>query len=349
MITALIILLLGIFALILWFFLFPVMYVRKAGKPSGVIEPPNGYLYSYVIHIHTQFSYDSLGKPSDLLEAKETQGIDYVIVTDHDNDNVRFFADDWLLAGREVKVHNAKGQLVGDLLEIGELKVIAHPFREKYRWRLEKREDYLIELIDLRDALFEKRASVLLFVLGAMLLYPLLGGKVLSHLTRLIDTLRYVRRYFREGWRNKPVGGLDHHVKLYLQEVRKKVLFPPYSVSFSLLRNFLLTDRKVKDGREFLKALREGINLISFSPKPSFVWKEGKRLKACSPFEKTLMVIVSEKGEERAYLGPNLEYVSPEKCCCIVLGYSYAFRIGGLLFGIRPLFISDLMEVGGGR
>jgi len=28
--------------------------------------------------------------------------------------------------------------IMGDLLEIGSLKVIAHPFKEKYRWKLSR-------------------------------------------------------------------------------------------------------------------------------------------------------------------------------------------------------------------
>ncbi len=345
MISILLLLIGAFLAITLWFFLLPVRYGGRLSPSDKVIEPPDGYVYSYVLHIHTQFSHDSLGKPEDVMRARDSLRIDYAIVTDHDNDAIGKFADDRLIAGREVKVNDGEGNLKGDLLEVGDLRIIAHNFRQKYRWRLERREDYLIELVDLRDALLERKLSLILYTISGLLLYPVLGRRVLKNLTRLIDPELYVKRFFEEGWRSKVVGGLDHHVKLYFREVGRRVLIPSYTLSFSLMRNFVLTDVEVKRKEDLLEAIRRGRNLISFSEKPSFVWTEGGKIKAYSPFSNTFMVILSSKGKELRHLGSNLELLPDEKGYYIVLGYRYAFRIWRFVFGVRPLFVSDLLEV----
>jgi len=143
-------------ALIVWFFLFPIRYARRASLSEELVEPPERFIYSYVLHIHTQFSYDSLGKPEDVMRARDELGIDYALVTDHDTDAIKEFADERLIAGRELKINDAEGNLQGDLLEFGDLRIVAHHFRGKYRWKLEKDRSLLFELIDLRDALLRR-------------------------------------------------------------------------------------------------------------------------------------------------------------------------------------------------
>lgn len=335
-----------LFLLILWFLLFPIRWAGGAVRSERVLDPPDGYLYSFALHLHTQFSYDSLGTPEDVMEARDRQGIDYLIVTDHENDLIGSFADGRLIAGKEVKLNDERGNLLGDLLEAGDLRIVAHPFREKYRWRLEKRRDYLFELVDLRDSFLERKGRLLLYILCTLLLYPLLGrDRLVRQFAKLVDVEGYSRRFLEEGWRSKVVGGLDHHVKLYFREVRKKILFPSYDFSLSLMRNFLLSKEPVRSREEFLKALKEGTCLISFSEKPSFVWMEGGSVRAYSPFGNTYMVVLSDKGKKWEFLGSNAEFFPEEKGSYLVIGYTYAFRIGPLLFGLRPLFVSDLLEV----
>ena len=332
--------------LILWFLLFPVKFVRKAKASEVILDPPEGYVYSYVLHIHTQFSYDSLGTPDDVIRARDRCGIDYAVVTDHENDHIKAFADDRLIAGRELKLNDENGNLLGDLLDLGEVKVIAHHLRGKYRWKLEKRRDYFFELVDLRDSLLERKWRLFAYILSATLLYPFLGkDRLIKHFSKLVDVDRYVKKFFEEGWRSKVVGGLDHHVKLYLREVGKRILVPGYDLSFSLMRNFLLSRFKVGSREDFVRALKEGINLISFSEKPSFVWSEGGRLKIYSPFGNTYVVVVSEKGKRWEFLGSNVDFLPEDKGYYLVIGYTYALRLGSVLFGIKPLFVSDLLEV----
>lgn len=345
MIEVIFLLLLILLCLLIWFFLFPVRFVGSADRGAHLLDPPDVFIYSYVLHIHTQFSYDSLGKPEDVIRARDRCGIDYAIVTDHDNDTIKGFADDRLIAGREVKLNDEEGNLLGDLLEVGELRVIAHHFRGKYRWRLEKRRDYLFELIDLRDALLEHKTRLVLYILISMLLYPILGKRLVRNFTKLIDTGLYTKRFFEEGWRSKVVAGLDHHVKLYLREVRKRLMVPDYETSFSMVRNFVISRERVESKEDLLRAIKEGTNLISFSDKPTFVWVEDRSIKVYSPFSNTYMVLLSEEGTVGESIGSNAKFSQLRNDFYMVLGYTYALKVGRLLFGVRPLFVSDLLEV----
>ncbi len=345
MIGALLLILLLLLTLLLWFFLFPLKRVGRAILSDELVEPPETFVYSYVLHIHTQFSYDSLGKPEDVIRVRDALGIDYAVVTDHDSDAIRWFADERLIAGREVKLNDGEGRLQGDLLEIGDLKVVAHHFRGKYRWRLEKSRDLLFELVDLRDALLERKRTLVLYLLSSFILYPFLKDRVISGVAKLVDTRSYARRYLSEGWRSKIVGGLDHHVKVYIREVRRRVMIPAYEHSFSIMRNFVLSPFPVRGKDDLIRAIREGTNVISFSDKPSFVWSTGRSIRACSPFSNTYMVLISDRLEEREILGPNLSLHDLERGYYIILGYTYTFRFGRMLFGVRPLFVSDLLEV----
>ncbi len=330
--------------LLLWFFLFPVKYIRGLKREEHLIEPPNAYITSLVIHIHTQFSYDSLGKPEDIAKARDDESIDYALITDHDTDIVRLHIDERTLAGREVKLNDDKG-LVGDLIEIGNVKVIAHHFREKYRWKLDRDPEYLIELIDLRDALLDSKIRLILYLIASLFLYPVLGMRLVDNFRKLIKVDKYVKQYMEEGWKNKVVGGLDHHVKLYINEVKNKILVPHYRLSFRLMRNFLMSDKKIESGEDLLEEMKRGSNLISFSPKPSYVWKEGKEVKVLTPYANTILKVVSSNGRESYHLSQSLLLSDLSPGYYMILGYTYSLKVGGLFLGLKPLFVSDLLEV----
>jgi hypothetical protein len=330
--------------LIAWFFLFPVRLLKNPKVSAEVLEPPDLYVYSFVLHLHTQFSHDSLGKPEDVEEALRVCGVDFALVTDHDNDLVGRFSSSRILAGKEVKLSGEDGDLVGDLLDFGSLKVIAHPFTEKYRWKGSREGPELLEIVDLKDEILSSKPRLLAVFLVCLLLYPLLGRRVLRHLLRLVDAERSALRYLREGWRNPVVGGLDHHVKVYIAEVKRKVLIPHYTLSFSLVRNILLTRRRVNSAEDLPKALKEGRTVVSFSEKVPVVWEEGRRLKVYSPYHNTLILLLSPEGVKAEVIGPNCT-LDPEPGRYLVLGYTFIFKVWNILFGLRPLFISYPLEV----
>ena len=344
MITFLVALLVLLLGLVLWFFLFPVRVLRDPKVSREVLCPPDVYVYSFVIHIHTQFSHDSLGKPEDVERSLKECGVDYALVTDHDNDLISSFAGERILPGKEIKLTDGNGNLAGDVLDFGDLKVIAHPFTEKYRWRLEKNTDYLLEIVDLKDEILRSKVRLFLLVLGFLVLYPVMRGKVLRHLSRVVDLEKLALRYLREGWRNPVVGGLDHHVKIYVNDAGRKVLVPDYRISFSILRNFLITEREVRNGRDLLRSLKEGRVVLSFSEKVTLVWNEDTKLKVYSPFDNTLVTVLSPEGRTFEVVGPNCTLdLKPGRY--MVLGFTYIFRVWKFLFGLRPLFLSYPLEV----
>ncbi len=327
--------------------LYPLRFLRveKINKANLPNLPPL-YLYSFELHIHTQFSYDSLGKPEDIKRASKEEDIDFLIITDHDNDHIKYFADEGIIAGKEVKITDEKGKILGDLLEVGDLRVVAHPFKEKYKWRLPLPEDYLFELIDLKDALLERK-MLLFFLLPYIFLRSLVSVDLaLNFLKRLVDIKRYALMYMNMDIKNPVVAGLDHHVKIYIREVGIRFLFPNYQHSFRMLRNFLITDRKVKGAEDFLRELQQGNTLISFSKKPTLFWKESQTLKVLTPTN-CLLCLLKEDREE-FYAGSYFELPAPSGRS-FLLAYTYNFRLWRFYFGLTPLFLFVRKEVGDGR
>lgn len=321
---------------LLWVELYPVKLVRARRSEKKLQTFPPLYLYSFELHIHTQFSHDSLGKPEDLLLSAKEENIDFLIVTDHDNDHIKHFAGPEIVPGKELKLTDEKGRVMGNLLEFGDIKVIAHPFKEKYRWRLPICGDYFFELIDLKDALLEKK--LLLFaLLPAVILRGLVSTNLaLNLLKKLIDIRKYARLYLKMDIDNPVVGGLDHHVKVYIREVGIRFLFPHYTHSFRLMRNFLISDRKLGNREEFLKELKKGNVVISFDRKPTIFWREGDTLRVLSPSDCLLEVLCKDK--EEFWRGSYFE-IEPCAGKCLFLGYTYKLRVWNLYLGVEPLFV----------
>lgn len=343
------ILFLSLFLFLLLYFLTVELYPVKRFKvkPFNLFPKrlPDLYVYSFQTHLHSQFSYDSLGKPEDIIKSAQEEGIDYVMITDHDKDHMKFFATGEVVVGIERKLQNERGEILGDLLLFENLKIIAHPFKERYRWRLPITQDYLFEIIDLKDALLERK-KLLFFMAFALLLKGIFSIRsVLETLKKLIDIEKYARLYMEKGIDNQVVGGLDHHVKVYIREVGVRFLFPHYRHSFKLMRNFLLSEENVQSKEDFLRALKRSNTLISFEEKPTLYWKE-EVLKILPP-RACLLVILSKKGKE-AFQGSYFE-VNTEPGVSLYLGYTYKLRLGSFYFGLKPLFLFRWKEVEDGR
>lgn len=317
----------------------------KARKLTPDYSLPDFYVYSYEFHLHTQFSYDSLGKPEDVIASMQAQDIDFVIVTDHDNDTIKnFLSSDRLLAGIERKINGERGEILGDLIEVDGLKVIAHPFKEKYRWKLSRDKNYFVEAIDLKDALLESKFRLFLFLIPALFLYPFLKERALALLRKVIDLENIAERYIKDGWENPVVGGLDHHVKIYIREVGLRFLFPHYRHSFALMRNFLLSDRKVENSKDFIDAVKKNLSVVSFCDKPSFVWVEGKDLYIQTPYENTLVFL---QGAQELCFDGSCAFAKLPTGVYVIYSYRYLFKLGRLYLGVSPLFFTAV-EVGNG-
>lgn len=326
--------------------LYPVKRLRTKKSRAELYALPELYIYSFELHVHSQFSYDSLGKPEDIAEAARREGIDYVIVTDHEDDRIKHFAGDRIVAGMEKKLLGKEGRVLGDLLLAGELRVVAHPFKEKYRWQLELPEEYLFELIDLKDALLERKGMLFLMLPYLLLVGLLSRSRAVESLKKIIPVEKYATQYLKMRIANRVVGGLDHHVKVYIREVGIRFLFPSYRHSFRLMRNFLLTDQKVTDREQFLQSLKTGSTLISFSEKPTLFWRDGQSLKVFPPAE--CLLHRKSLQEEEWQEGSFFEFFLPPGTQ-VFMGYTYAFRLGSLCFGLKPLFLFVCREEENGR
>ncbi len=326
------------------FFLYPIRVERihKEFRGLKLLPPSAVFLYSYQFHIHTQFSYDSLGKPEDLFRAREELGIDYVIVTDHEVDSFKHFADGRTLVGVERKINDENGGLLGDVIELGNVRVISHHFR-KYRWKLSRSDSYIFELINLKDALVHKKGRLIFYLLFAPFLYPIAKKYYVRNFIKILEPEEFVRKYLREGWRNKVICGLDHHVKVYVREVGIRFLFPSYRFSFSLMRGFILSGRRIKDREDFLKAFTEFPHITSFSEKPALFWTRNKTLFYYTPYENVLTLLFGEN-ERKAFLGTNGK-IELKGGRYILVGYTYLFRIWNIFFGVKPLFVSDIIKI----
>jgi hypothetical protein len=343
--TYLLLLFLFILLYILTVELYPVRVLRARSSHLVPYTLPDLYLYSFQIHIHTQFSYDSLGKPEDLLRSADEEHIDYLIVTDHENDHIGHFSCKKIIAGVERKINDPKGKILGDLLEVGGLRVIAHPFKAKYEWKLPIPKDYFFELIDLKDALLERK-GMLLFLLPYLLVRGFFSiDGALEVLKKALPVEKYARRFMRKNINNPVLGGLDHHVKVYIREVGIKILLPDYRYSFRLMRNFLLSWRRVEDKEDFLEELKEGNIVISFDRKPTLFWEEKGLLKVLPPKECLLHCIKGE--EEIHYAGTYFELEAKGKN--LFIGYDYKLKLGRVFLGLKPMFIIFWTEDKNGR
>lgn len=318
-------------------YLLPIRRFRF--EPSEAQLPkslPDLYLYSYELHVHTQFSYDSLGKPQDIQRAMEQEGIDFVIATDHDNDHIKHFAGDRIIAGIEKKINDQQGKLLGDLLEFGHHRVIAHPFKEKYRWRLPYKDEYFFELVNLKDALLESKTRLFFFLPAVVFLAFFSQKRGLELLKKLLRVEEYVKKYLSLGIKNRVVGGLDHHVKVYIREVGVRFLFPCYRHSFYLMRNFLLTTEKLFTKEEFVKHFAKAFHVIAFTEKPTLVWKENGYVKVFPP--KRCLLLCTGEGYKKAYLGDYFELKHKQERTFFV-GYTYKLRFGRWFVGLKPMFV----------
>lgn len=335
--------------LLLIYFVFLELYpIRRIKAKSFDLLPyklPSLYLYSFEIHLHSQFSYDSLGKPEDIIDFSRAEDIDYVIVTDHDNDHIKHFADKGLIAGIEKKILGEEGGILGDLLLVEDIRVVAHPFKERYRWKMDLPEDYLFELIDLKDALLERKGLLLSFIPYILIKGLFSANYALEAIKKLIPVEKYALLYLSMGIKNPIVGGLDHHVKVYIREVGIRFLFPHYRHSFRIMRNFLISKERVEGKEDFLKQLKKGHIIISFSKKPTLYWKEEGKVKVYPP-ERCVLIRYGREGVE-AYRGSYFEI--EQHGTSLFLAYTYKFHWSNFYFGLKPLFIFLCKEEEHGR
>ena len=325
--------LLFILSKVLFFELYPFRFLKVKGCPEGEEKKGKTPARDFVVHVHTMFSYDSLGKPEEVEREAKLLGVEKVFITDHDREDIEKLLppSEVLVPGYEYQ-DGEYGRLLK--LQMGKYTVIAHPNNERkelYRWRGKFGEGFYYELIDLKDALYAAPWWLkLYFALRFLILYPLRGFRALDYFPRLIPLDGWIDRYIeRTGGRLPIIGGADHHVKFSLWEKPKRYLsLPRYGWSFYILRNRAFGDID--------KALERGNFYISLCD--GRVEIEGDR------------VLLKEKELLFLHYGDGRVEVNDcgklDRNASVAVVCRYLFRKGDLYFGLTPVavFKPDLIQ-----
>jgi hypothetical protein len=310
---------------VLFFELYPVKVLKVKRCPKKVLNNKT-FQRSFVVHLHTMFSYDSLGKPEEVEKIAKELDVEKVFITDHDREDIENLLpkSDILVGGWEYQ-----DEKYGRLLKLagGRQTVMAHPNNPKkklYRWRGVFEKDFFYELVDLKDVFTVAPFWLkLYFFLRSAVLYPVRGLKSLNYFPKLIPLQEWVEAYIdRTGGTLKIIGGLDHHVKVSFWEKPKKFFsIPHYKWSFYLLQN------KTFDGTDTFKALEKGDFYLSFCNHRLEIFENSvlsgeKILTFCHKRDGSYSVNDCGKVEEETV---------------VVAVYKYLFRLGNVYFGLTPI------------
>ncbi|SNZ07914.1 hypothetical protein SAMN06265182_1087 [Persephonella hydrogeniphila] len=336
----------------------PFRYIKKSEKylEDGKKFPENIEKYNVIAHIHTQFSFDSLGKPSDIKKAAEENSIDFVFVTDHDNDNYRFFEDNKIFAGIEKNTPEGRLLLLGN-----ELPVISHPNNfefEHYRWKGDFRKDYLYELINIKDGVVWNKTLSVISLIKNLVILPFTRD-VLHKWNSLIPLEKWIRLYYARAKGLKIIGGLDLHIKLVYQEHTHGVLIPSYRSGFKWLVNKVYSKKEIKEKKDIIEVLRKGNLYISLKQRYGDFWGEkegdiffpgdtvpvGSFLFCHFPYEKTVKILKHENKPVVVTQKDSFSFNVKEKGFYHFEVYEYDIKVGNLYIGFRPLAVTNLFEV----
>ncbi len=314
---------------------FGVLRVKRCPKREKKGSTTHGE--DFVVHLHTVFSYDSLGKPEEAEYFASLLGVKKVFITDHDREDLdRYLPPSPVL----VPGYEYQDKEFGRLLKLamGRFTVIAHPNNEKkelYRWRGNFKKDFYYELIDLKDVLYAAPLPLKFYlVLRTIFLFPFRGLKGLDYFPRLIPLRRWIETYIeRTRGTLRIIGGLDHHVKLsFWEKPHRSFSFPHYLWSFYLLRNRTLGETDI------FKALEGGTFYISLCG-GSLHFEKGKLLLG----KRELLFLHYANGKVEVSNCGRIDKRAP-----VGVVYKYKFRFGNLYFGLTPLavFRTDIFPSG---
>ncbi|NPA52594.1 MAG: phosphoesterase [Aquificae bacterium] len=318
---------------------------------------PNFNIYRVITHIHTQFSFDSLGKPSDIKKAMEINKIDFVFVTDHNNTDYKCFEDDKIFAGIEKNTDDGRLLLLG-----GVLPVISHPHNfefEHYKWKGDFKKEYLYEIIVPKDAfVWNKKLAVAVF-LKNLLIYPF-TRRIVHKWNSFIPLEEWTKLYFSRARGENLIGGLDLHIKLVYQEHTHGPMFPSYKDGFRWLQNVVLSKKDIKSKKDILNALSHGNLYISINENYGefFAIDESQNIYTlgdsiplssvlyCKIKDKKRVIFLKRENEPVIITDKKeFHFKTKEKGFYHFEIYEYDFKIGNLYFGFRPVIITNFFKV----
>jgi hypothetical protein len=356
---------LGIFALFVLFVLYfdlrhiRVLFPTEDVFPSVRTKPEGLNKYNVIIHVHTQFSFDSLGKPSDIKKAKLDNDIDFVFITDHNNDDYKYFEEDGIFAGVEKNTPEGRVLLIGN-----ELKAISHPNNlefDHYKWKGEFSNEYLYELINVKDVIVWKKSLSILTLLKNLLILPLTRN-IYRKWNALIPLDNWMDLYFSRALGLKYFGGLDHHVKFVYQEHTHGILIPSYVSGFKWVVNRVYSTKEIHSKEDILESIRKGNLAITMNGCDGYFWAsdhkdrfvglpgdkvDNNSFLNCSVKHKKPFIVVLKRDNMIVMMTERdqFSYQLDEKGYYHFEVYEYDFKIGNVYFGVRPVCITNYFEV----
>jgi len=240
--------------------------------PTDILD--DGYEdYVGVIHVHTTYSHDAHGTFESVVRTANAQGLDYVIVTDHNTlQPLRDGLQGWhgatlVLIGTELSIRGGhllaldiaeeidRGalttqQVIDEVNRQGGLGIIAHPYFEKRRWTdwsvdgLTGVEAYNVA----HDTMDEHRFRMVLWTLATTAI-----DFYYSILDRPYDPLAKWDELITQHGRMLGIGSTDAH-EFHVFGVK----FAPYQIMFQLSRTHLLVPSTTLTPEAVYDALRQG-------------------------------------------------------------------------------------------
>ncbi|SNR69874.1 phosphoesterase [Desulfurobacterium atlanticum] len=350
-----------IFLLLLFFFYLDIRPIKRLKKLEKGLSykvkiPQNIYRYNVAIHIHTQFSRDSLGKPSDIKKAMEVNAIDYAFITDHDNDNYKFFEDERTITGVEKNTPSGRLLLLGN-----KIPVISHPNNfefDHYRWKGEFKEDHLYEIINIKDAIVWNKPLTIATLIKNIFFWPFTRN-LLRKWNSLIPLETWSKLYTERAKKLKIIGGLDIHIKAVYQEHTHGILIPSYINGFRWLINKIYSRKPIKNKESIMKAIANGNLYLSIEgfegdflcTKNGKVFLPGEKVPSGSILnisakkKKTLKMIKKDGNPIKITDKPAFTFKLEDEGFYHVEVFEYDFRLGNLYFGFKPVAITNYFEV----
>ncbi|MGV9006854.1 MAG: hypothetical protein ACOH1H_08975 [Brevundimonas sp.] len=258
----------------LWF----ITRSTAVGLPTPAVPPKGHYDYAGLIHLHSDYSEDASASYASLARTAADQGINFLIVTDHNTlEPIRAGEEGWrdgvlVLTGAESSL--PEGQLLEmnvpstlmdgsetteDLLDAvardGGLALIAHPAHRKWGWKGPV-DDRIggMEILDLADQFYaapirSKLTALALLPFNRMRAYLELGTENAPTL-RIWDTMTQRRRFVG-------VYAPDIHQSIELW-AGKRWSFPPAAEIMRIARNHIVSDEPMSGDFEADRALVYG-------------------------------------------------------------------------------------------
>jgi hypothetical protein len=252
-------------------------------KQTAGAAPADGFSrVNGVIHVHTTHS-DGGGTTEEVVQVATRAGLDFVVVTDHNNLDAKsqegYHGRLLLLVGTEIST--TSGYLLGlgaadpayrfsgdaldaldDIRQLGGYAFAAHPTspREEFTWRgWDLPGAWGLEVVNLDCQWREASAARLA---RAVLTYPVNARlALLGLLTRPASVLRNWDAQLAK--RDVPaLAGADAHSRIALTK-KKALRLPSYASLFDIARSFVLLDKPpsgeaAPDGAAILSALAKG-------------------------------------------------------------------------------------------